>query len=482
MPTDMTRRRFLSVMGAGIAAAGMPARLLAGEADRPNVLFIALDDLKPLIGAYGVDRVKTPHMDRLAARGIVFLNNHCQQAVCGPSRASLMTGLRPDTTKVWDLKTKMRDVDPDILTLPQHFKLSGYTTRGTGKLFDGRCCDGWVTQDAVSWSAPCRGAGGKRYVLDHGDEKPPTEVADVPDEKYRDHQRASVGLEIMRELAAGGGPWFLGVGFALPHLPFNAPKSYWDLYDADEFELHPFQERPAEAPPFAYQDSWELRGGYTGVPKEGAIPEDLQRELIHGYYASTSFVDAQVGRLLDELERLGQADNTVICLWGDHGWHLGDHGMWCKHTNYEQATRSPLIIADPRTDLRSAKTGAPTEFVDIFPTLTDLCGIGTPSQLEGVSLTPLMRDPAGSVKRAAVSQYPRGTGDGPAMGYAYRDERYRYVRWVKKDFRAGETDGPVVARELYDYDTDPMETVNLAGDADYQAVVARFEDLVRQGV
>jgi arylsulfatase A-like enzyme len=444
------------------------------------VLFIAVDDLKPLIGCYGSPLVRTPHLDRLGARAAIFTNNHCQQAVCGPSRASLMTGLRPDTTCVWDLKTKMRDINPDVLTIPQHFKNSGYYAVGSGKMFDGRCCDGWTSQDSISWSEPCKGVGGRRYVLDH-EGKPPTEAADAPDEAYRDCQRALWGVELMRKAAAQQKPWFVGLGFALPHLPFAAPKRYWDLYDRDQFRVHPFQQRPEDAPPFAYQDSWELRGGYTGVPKKGPIPEELQLELIHGYYASVSFVDAQIGRLLDELDRLSRAEDTIVCLWGDHGWHLGDHGMWCKHTNYEQATRSPLLIAAPGLTDAGVTPEAPTEFVDIFPTLCDLTGLETPTQLEGTSLALLMRDPAAQVKTAAISQYPRGHAGSPHMGYAYRNGRYRCVRWMQEDFRAGERSGPVVARELYDYKTDPLETVNLAADPGHAEVLEWFEQRAEGG-
>lgn len=482
--SGLSRRDFLAAMGAGAAGALLPGTPSAGpvDASRPNVLFIAVDDLKPLLNCYGADHIRSPHMDRLAGRGTIFQKCYCQQAVCGPSRASLLTGLRPDTTGVWDLKTKMRDVNPDVLTLPQHFKRNGYTTVGRGKLFDGRCCDGWVSQDRVSWSVPGKGVGGRRYAKKH-EGKPPTERLDVADDVYTDGRLAEAGVSWLRKLAGRDEPFFLGVGFHKPHLPFTAPAKYWDIYDRETIRAHvaDFQKRPGDAPPFAYQDSWELRGGYTGVPKDGPIPMDLQRDLVHGYYACVSFVDAQIGKVLTELDRLGLTENTVVCLWGDHGWHLGDHGMWCKHTNYEQATRSPLIISVPGQPNPGAEVESPTEFVDIFPTLCELAGLPVPEQLQGVSLAPLMKLPSGRVKRAAISQFPRGTGGGPAMGYAYRSDRYRYVEWVRKNFRKGETEGPVIARELYDYREDPLETVNLAEDPRYAEAASRMQKIAEGG-
>ena len=224
------------------------------------MLFIAVDDLKPLIGAFGATHVHTPHMDRLAARGMIFENNHYQQAICGPSRASLMTGLRPDTTKVWDLRTPMRSIIPDVVTLPQQFMAHGYTTTATGKIYDGRCVDdghGWVSQDTPSWSSPARKVGGTRYALLRSENnlRSTTECADVRDEGYKDYHSASNGIEIMSEYAAGEAPWFVGVGFNLPHLPFAAPKKYWDLYDPATIEINPMQQRPEGTPVFVWQNS-----------------------------------------------------------------------------------------------------------------------------------------------------------------------------------------------------------------------------------
>ena len=494
-------KRILAILAA--ASGALPA------AEKPNVLFIAVDDLKPLIGCYGDTRIKTPQIDRLASQGTVFLNAHCQQAVCGPSRASLLTGLRPDTTKVWDLKTKMRDITPDILTLPQHFRANGYEAVGLGKIFDPRCVDGGKWCDKPSWSRPYihvennpdseMGLLNKKFVdraramkkklgrkgADWGSLKkalggmPPFEGSeDVPDEAYGDGMLAKTAVGLVAELSAAGKPFFLAVGFKKPHLPFVAPKKYWDLYRRDEIEVAKFQKMPAGAPGFHFQDSWELKNGsYSLVPRgPGLLPIDMQREMIHGYMACVSYIDTQIGKVLDALEANGVAGNTIVVLWGDHGWHLGDHGMWCKHTNYEQATRAPLIIARRANGGKPAKSSSPVEFVDIFPTLCDLAGLPKPAVLEGTTLLPVLDNPKAHVKEAAVSQYPRRSGRNALMGYAFRDERYRYVEWLPR----GEASAKPVASELYDYREDPLETKNLASDPARAEVLGRMQTLARK--
>jgi iduronate 2-sulfatase len=488
-----------------IALVALP---VARAAERPNVLMIAIDDLKPLLGCYGMPRVVSPHIDALAARGTVFLNAHCQQAVCGPSRASLLTGLRPDTTRVWDLKTQVRDNLPDVVTLPQHFKNNGYESVGIGKVFDPRSVDGRSTMDRVSWSRPyvratspshdtfgyrnpetvgrieaglahtrAEGIDGWRETQAAIGHKPPTDSAVVADDAYDDGAVATAAVRLIEELAAGDTPFFLAVGFKKPHLPFCAPRRYWDLYDADAFELASPARLPDGAPSFHFQDSMELRGGYTGIPA-GPLPDVLQRELIHGYHACVSYVDAQVGRLIAALADAGVAENTVVVLWGDHGWHLGDHGMWCKHTNYEQATRVPLVIVAPRQKRAGGRAKAPVELIDIFPTLCELTHLQLPPDLEGQSLAAALDDPTAAIKPAAVSQYPRQRPDGELMGYAFRTERYRFIQWFPFDPASPNSTGgrQPVATELYDYETDPAEIHNLADDPGHRA--AR-EEMVR---
>jgi len=474
-------------------------------AEVPNVLFIAVDDLKPTLGCYGDTVAKSPQIDRLAARGMTFLNAHCQQAVCAPSRISLLTGLLPDTTRVWDLKTKVRDNLPDVVTLPQYFKRKGYEVVGMGKIFDSRSVDSREQMDARSWTRPfmytksqcsetysylnpgvvARIQAARESVKGKGWDaalkvvgKMPTDIADVPDNAYFDGAMADEGVRMIDELSKRKKPFFLAVGFKKPHLPFNAPKKYWDLYDRDALPLAEFRDMPKDAPEHAYQPGWELRN-YDRVPKEGPLSEALQRELIHGYYACTSYIDAQVGKLLDAVDHSPDADNTIIILWGDHGWHLGDHAIWCKHTNFEQATRVPLILVTPGSST-PATTSAPVEFLDIFPTLCELAGIRAPDNLHGTSLLPLLKDPAGSIKELARSQYPRHSDFGPVMGYAYRDTRYRYIEWIQKDAKQGETTGPVVARELYDYKKDPLETRNVVDDPAYRKVVAAMQARIKE--
>jgi len=486
---------------------------------KPNILFIAVDDLKPMLGCYGNADIKSPNIDKLAEQGMVFLNNSCQQAVCGPSRASLMSGCYPDTTRVYDLKTKMRDMNPDILTLPEYFKQQGYETTGTGKVYDPRCVGNAF--DEPSWSIPFRqrpadeffskemgpsvngfhdprvredNKAFKAYLkanaIKKSDKaawnkafvrfpfaKPPTECLDLPDDAYGDGATLNSAIEQMDLLAKGGKPFFLAVGFSKPHLPFVAPRKYWDLYDRSKIELALFQEMPQGAPDYAFQDSWEVRGTYSRFPLDGPASDDLQRELIHGYRACVSYTDALVGKLIDHLKTLGLADNTIVVLWGDHGWHLGDHGMFCKHTNYEQAVRSPLIFAAPGQKAKGAKTESPSEFVDIFPTLCELAGLPIPESCEGLSLVPILGNPEAMVREAALEQFPRWPS---RMGYTLRDKRYRYVKWIENDYKNGTVTGPTVATELYDYEKDPLETVNLADNPEYKSIVENFERIFKK--
>jgi len=460
----------IAVVLACLTSANGFARPAHKKNTRINVLFIAIDDLKPTIGIYGDRLALTPNIDKLALSGTVFRNSHCQQAVCAPSRASLLTGLRPDKTQVWDLKTMMRDKNPDIVTLPQYYIEKGYETAGTGKIFDPRSVDSKL--DEPSWSVPYANVNGSRWIA--ATEKISTEAGNVDDSELMDGQIALKGIELMRQLSAGDKPFFLAVGFKKPHLPFVAPQKYWDLHHRDDFSIHPFQEHARNAPEFAFQPGWELRNAYVDIPKEGPISEQKQKELIHGYYACVSFIDEQVGKLMNELDALGLRENTVVILWGDHGWHLGDHDMWAKHTNFEQSTRSPLIISAPNIS-GGKSSDSPVEFVDIFPTLCQLTGVEIPSDLDGLSLVPVMDDPKFSVKPFAISQFHRTFSGQKVEGYALRTKRYRYVEWIAA-YKSYDpySDEKIVARELYDYETDPLETVSLVDSAEYKSVVEKL--------
>lgn len=476
-------------------------------AQKKNVLFIAVDDLKPLLGCYGVSEIQSPNIDRLAKSGIVFLNNHCQQAVCSPSRASLMFGLRPDKTKVWDLKTPVRTATKNDKTVAQQFKESGYEAVAFGKIF--HISMAGKGHDSISWSIdyskvnvydypkktgePFAGhyqkpkikkemqklynsfikeglKPGKARAKVLGEIKPSTEMLDVPDEAYGDGQIANNAVKMIDQLANKEKPFFIAVGFKKPHLPFVAPKKYWDLYDPSKIELANWQKKPVGAPDFAMHSWGELKS-YSDIKPNilpsGILNEKKQRELIHGYMAAVSYTDAQIGKVLDELEKQGVAKNTIIVLWGDHGWHLGDHGIWCKHSNFEQATHSPLIFSAPGTKA-GIKNSSPTEFIDVFPTLCDLAGIDIPKNVDGVSLKPILTGEKSKVKDFAISQYPRG----PRMGYSLRNERYRYTAWFGINFRKGEkaTQENLIAEELYDYKTDYDETVNHADEKSYKKI------------
>ena len=442
----------------------------SGNLKKPkNILFIAVDDLKPMLGCYGDTLIKTPNIDKLASQGFIFKNNHCQQAVCAPSRASILTGKRPDYTKVWDLKTLIRDKNPDIVTMPQYFKQMGYQTAAVGKIFDYRSVD--KLADSVSWTYRYENVKntnpkGGGYIF--ATERVSTEAPDVPDSVTIDGVVLKRSIAYLQKFAKDDKPFFLAAGFYKPHLPFVAPKKYWDMYDRKDFHLPPFQKYPEGAPPYAPQPGWELRSIYVDIPSDfsAPIPKDKQLELIHGYHACVSFIDVQIGKLIDELDRLGLRENTVIVLWGDHGWHLGDHNMWCKHTNYEQATRAPLIFSD--ASVEKGSNNSPTEFVDVFPTLCELSGVEIPADLDGKSLVPVLEKKTGKIKEFAVSQFPRGK----KMGYAFRNERYRYVIWMKNRFTSDQpySDSLIADEELYDYEKDLLETKNLASDESYSGI------------
>ena len=502
------------------------ANIFAQKSAKPNILFIAIDDLKPILGCYGNTMIKTPNIDRLAKMGTVFMSNYVQQAVCGPTRASLMTGKRPDYTKIWDLKTKMRDMNPDILSLPQYLITQGYSTQGIGKVYDVRCVDKDI--DKPSWSIPYYKTDKKYYpagigepaedryqlpetkalaakyikeALDKGKTKaeaneyvqtkikPSVESADVPDNAYNDGANILQAKDILVQLSKSDQPFFFAVGISKPHLPFVAPKKYWDLYKREDMPLAKFQEQSKNPVSIAYHNAGELRG-YSDIPPLTSftdqkpygltLPVDKQKELIHGYYAAISYTDANVGKLLDALDSLGLTKNTIIILWGDHGWHLGDHNLWCKHTNFEEATHAPLMIAAP--GFKPSKTKALTEHVDIFPTLCELAGLHIPANLDGKSLMPLMKNSAAAVKEYAVSQYPRsnataenerlGYADANAMGYSIRTKQYRYTIWMKNGYRSTQPFNKdwIIGIELYDYKKDPLETVNVANEKNYTTI------------
>ena len=466
-------RKFLALLLA--IAALLAAR--GGLAGRPNVLFVAADDLRCDLGCYGHPLVQSPNIDRLAARGVTFDAAFCQQAVCNPSRASLLTGRRLDRLAIWDLPTHFRQAHPEIVTLPQRFKQAGWVTRNIGKIFHN-----WrqeIHGDPESWSVPA-----EMHYATHGSDTPQVDgplppnlakgrncrMLEVDDEAYFDGRIAARAVAALEDLARSEQPFFLAVGFWKPHSPFNAPKRYWDRYDPASLPPPRPAEWPRNAPRIAWHNGRELigRGG-------GPLSETDISQMRHGYLAAISYLDAQVGRLLDAVDRLGLAEETNVVFWSDHGYHLGEQTLWAKTSNFELDARVPLIIAAPGRQQAGARVASPVELLDIFPTLTELADLNPPEGLEGLSLVPLLEQPTAAVKPAALTQHPRPAyfQDAPeAMGYSVRSATHRYTEW--RDWKTGET----VARELYDHVDDPDETVHVAAETGQAEVLRRHAELL----
>jgi len=481
----------------------------------PNFLFICTDDLRPMLGCYGAEWMHTPNLDALAASGTLFERAYCQAAQCGPSRVSFMTGLRPDTTGNFTLRDRFNYADKasdDTLTFARYLRASGYTTQAFGKIFhDGR-------DDVESWSVPASPGRDGEILEIMGDEDEPSIVADrencpawqmpdVDDDALYAGRMTSRALATLAGLKQGGQPFLLGVGFRRPHLPFVAPLRYYDLYPDDSAAfLVPGNAKPASdapllgfynstnyAPPPGKKSRWpvppvlraeskqqaldfagyELRS-YQRVPPQGLIDEATVRQLRLSYMACVSYVDAQVGRLLKGFQQTGLDENTVVVFLSDHGWHLGEHGTWSKMTNYEWATRVPLIVRAPGRDFKTGRSKALVELVDLYPTICELADLKIPNHAEGDSLVPLLRDPEYGVwKNAAFSQFPRKLGP---MGRAIRTDRYRYVEWWQAD-----DPKDIVARELYDHERDPNELQNIAGKNDSKTAVKSLSRRLRAG-
>ena len=411
-----------------IATVFEPEICFAEKPKKPNILFIAIDDLRPELGCYGSPIARSPNLDRLASQGLLFNRAYCQQAICRPSRASLMTGSRPETTGLFHNYVSLRELRPNILTLPQHLIANGYETAYSGKIFHKG-----DTDEENSWSheVPKRLGGIKKpvpYALPknlkmrqdnfkamfdkYGEAArrglgsgPAYESADVPDSTYADGHNTLRAIATLEKLVKNDNPFFLGLGFKLPHLNWVAPKKYWDMYDRADIPLATQSSAPKNGATMGLHASFELRTR-AGIPKFGPLDEELSRTLKHAYLASVSYVDAQLGLMIEALEKAGVRDNTIIIVWSDHGWHLGDMGVWGKATNYEIGTRVPMIIWTPNMKQRGQKTDALVELVDIYPTLCELADVAKPEHLEGKSFVPLLDDPNQKWKDAAFSQFP----------------------------------------------------------------------------
>jgi iduronate 2-sulfatase len=485
---------------------------------KPNILFISIDDLRPTLGVYGDSVAITPNIDQLASEGMTFRQTFTQVAVCAPSRASLMTGCRPDSTRVWHLGDKFRDINPNAVTMPQYFSQFGYYTVNLGKIFHN------YMPDSISWDEPDlrparylqpdwlkrdgetfyiseevnRSQAIKRDSLlqlrperyaDGWNTGPAWEAADVHDTMYYDGAQTELAKKTLTRLAKNDTPFYMGLGYFRPHLPFAAPKKYWDLYDPQKIPLAANKEVPLNTPNFTMNSMYELRGydefNKIGHPQSSyQMGEDTSRILKHGYYASVSYVDALLGDLIAHMKKIGIYENTIIILWGDHGWKLGDHNSWGKMTNYNIDLKVPMIIRYPNQENRGAQTSEITELIDMFPSLCELAGVTVPDYMQGTSFVPLIKNPQLEWKSAAFSQFhrrPAHAADGNRyMGYSINTKKYHYIEWYEWNAENG-TRGELKDKELYDREIDPNETVNIAAQASFTEIVAQLSAQLAAG-
>ncbi|MCB1228363.1 MAG: sulfatase [Verrucomicrobiales bacterium] len=476
----------------GVLLAMAQGTLCSASAAPPNVLFLIVDDLRPEMGCYGSQIAQTPSIDRLAKGALVFERAYCQEAICMASRFSLLSGLRPDERKIWT----NRDVRPalqDIALLPQHFREHGYHTLAMGKIAH----NSW--EDPRCWSEPHQmpanaefeyrtragramveqllkqaAAAGKPDPFRNIPEKirrgMPFESLDVADDALGDGQIADAALEMLDRVRDR--PFFLALGFLRPHLPFVAPQRHWDKFSPADLPLSESPDFPEGAPAIANSRSGELLAQYRGLPKKLPLSDETATQLRHGYLACVSYVDTQIGRVLQGLEDMGLAGNTIVVLTSDHGFQLGDHGMWGKATNFELAAHVPLLIRAPGQTTAGQHTQELVELVGLYPTLCDLAGLEKPAHLQGTSFASVLKQPDRELRQTAVSQFPRGE----VMGYSLRTAHHRYTEWRSMK------DGQVSARELYDYEADPLETRNLANQPEMAESVRNHAALLKKGL
>ena len=459
---QFSRRYFLSTSlkaGAAAFATGLLPTYHANAQEQYNVLFIIVDDLRPLLGCYGHPKIHTPNIDRIAERGTLFNSAYCQYPLCSPSRTSMITGLRPETTNVLNNSTDFRQRLPDAVTLPQHFKEHGYHTQSIGRIAHLQR----FQDDENSWSVPSWRPSWMHFDIET---TLSWQALDVEDDKLRDGKTARQAVQVLEQIKQQ--QFFLAVGFYKPHSPLNVPQKYFELYDTQDFDL-PASSMPPKDVPIRALTNWRRVNTYQDIPPGTEPLSDAKiLELIRAYAAATSYIDAQIGRVLAQLDTLGLTENTVIVFCGDHGHHLGEHGIWGKRTLFEGSLRSPLIVSVPGQTQPSAKTDALVELVDIYPSLCDACQLPIPPQLEGTSLMPVIEQPTRPWKAAVFSQF-RGTA---GRGISMRTERYRYTEWGSHG-RGG--------RELYDYDADPDETVNVVDLPENAELVALLSEQFHAG-
>lgn len=449
------------------------AVILKAQEKKPNVLFIAVDDLRPELACYGQSHIKSPNIDKLAESGLTFNRAYCNIPVCGASRASILSGIRPNRHRFLNYDCWQDKDVPGLVSLPMHFKNNGYTTVSLGKVYH-HATDGAGSWNKL-WSPPQKqGTSWRDYVneenikLDTGDRTRgnPFEKADVPDEAYKDGKIAKQAIEELNIFKENNEPFFLAVGFLKPHLPFNAPSKYWDMYNAGEIKLPGNMQKPENAPDECMHTFGELRA-YNNIPEEGDVSKSIALKMIHGYYACVSYTDAQIGKILTELEKLGLAENTIVILWGDHGWHLGEHNLWCKHCNFEKVLHTPLIVKAPGKK-KNIQSNALVEYVDVYPSLCDLAGLEKPFHLQGRSFVSLAEDPNQPWKEEVYCRWIKGE--------TVVTMSHTYTEWF--DDKTGE----VTARMLYDLDKDPEETINISEKKENSKLVKRLSEKLRKHI
>ncbi len=437
---------------------------------KKNVVFIMVDDLRPELSIYGQDQMITPHIESLAKEGITFNRAYCNVPVCGASRASLLTGVRPTSTRFLDYGARIDEDMPNVPTFAKQFKLNGYYTISNSKILHhpGDAKGSWNEE---WWPERVPKIGWRDYISDenmtlekNGEHGYPYESPDVLDEAYFDGKTANKTIADLKKLKASGKPFFLAAGFVKPHLPFNAPKKYWDLYSADEINLPENSIFPKSAPEIANHKWGELRY-YKGIPKKGPVPENIAKKLIHGYYASVSFIDAQIGKVLKTLDELDLRENTIIVITGDHGWSLSEHGLWAKHSNFEVALRVPLIISAPGYQ-KNKRTNSIAELVDLYPTLCELANIPTPAHVQGISLVNALQNPSKIVNNTAWTRWHNGE--------TLITDNYFYTEWKKN--------GKSIDKMLYDHTIDPDENRNLAVEESYQNKVDSLSSILNNRI
>ncbi len=421
----------------------------AGE-KQMNILFIAVDDLRPELGCYGNEVIHSPNIDRLAAEGVMFNRSYCNIPVCGASRASILTGTRPRRNSFIHYHDTIQVLRPGIPTLGKYFKENGYYTIHNGKVMHhpNDAAGSWD----VEWWPDCIGSW-RDYVLPaniaadtiEGQRGPAYERTDVQDNAYKDGKTAEKTIRDLKMLKETGKPFFLAAGFFKPHLPFNAPEKYWDLYNPSDISLPENTYKPKNAPDESMHNWGELRA-YAGIPAKGPLTDEDALNLKHGYYACVSYTDAQVGKVLNALDSLGMRENTVVVLWGDHGWNLREHGLWCKHCNFHTSLHTPLIVSAPGYS-KGKTSEAITEYVDVYPSLCQLAGVPVPEHAEGNSFVHVLDNPAAEIDGLAVCRWNEG--------WTLIKDQYFYTEWFDEN-------DSVYARMLYDHSNDPDENVNIA--------------------